>query len=182
MGFTEKSDFFRGKGVNQSKGGVVGQFSDLRRGRRPRKENGCFLPHFGRQGVCHDITKSSDSQTNKNFFRQWLHDCRILQKRLSNKQLQVEDLKKQHLKKPQIGWRQMLVASYSSRNKCLIIVVEFPQKQLLSIFTWFFYLISNTLSRIKYVYYSWKYMHIVNMSASVKTWIISITSKKWDYI
>ena len=70
MGFTEKSDFFRGKGVNQSKGGVAGQFSDLRRGRRPRKESGCFLPHFGRQGVCHDITKSADSQTNKHFFRQ----------------------------------------------------------------------------------------------------------------
>ena len=67
MGFTEKSDFFRGKGVNQSKGGVVGQFSDLRRGRRPRKERGCFLPHFGRQGVCHDINKSADSQTNKFF-------------------------------------------------------------------------------------------------------------------
>ena len=67
MGFTEKSDFFRGKGVNKSKGGVVGQFSDLRRGRRPRKERGCFFPHFGKHGVCHDITKSADSQTNKCF-------------------------------------------------------------------------------------------------------------------
>ena len=44
MGFTEKSDFFRGKGVNKSKGGVVGQFSDLRRGGGLEKRGGVFSP------------------------------------------------------------------------------------------------------------------------------------------
>ena len=51
--------------------------------------------HFGRQGTCHDITKSADSQTNINFSE---NDCiiaEILQKRLSNKWLQTEDLRKQ---------------------------------------------------------------------------------------
>ena len=50
------------------------------------KKVGVFsLPHFGRQGACHDITKSADSQTNINFSE---NDCiiaEILQKRLSNK-------------------------------------------------------------------------------------------------
>ena len=50
------------------------------------KKEGVFcLPYFGRQGVCHDIAKSADSQTNINFSE---NDCiiaEILQKRLSNK-------------------------------------------------------------------------------------------------
>ena len=50
------------------------------------KIEGVFsLPHFGRQGACHDITKSADSQTNINFSE---NDCiiaEILQKRLANK-------------------------------------------------------------------------------------------------
>ena len=48
------------------------------------KKEGVFcLPHFGRQGVCHDIAKSADSQTNINFSE---NDCiiaEILQKHLS---------------------------------------------------------------------------------------------------
>ena len=60
-----------------------------------KKERVFFLPHFGRQGACYDITKSADSQTNINFSE---NDCiiaEILQKRLSNKWLQTEDLRKQ---------------------------------------------------------------------------------------
>ena len=49
------------------------------------KEERVFsLPHFGRQGACHDITKPADSQTNVNFSE---NDCIIaesLQKPLSN--------------------------------------------------------------------------------------------------
>ena len=50
-----------------------------------KKDRVFSLPHFGRQGACHDITKSADSQTNINFSE---NDCiiaEILQKRLSNK-------------------------------------------------------------------------------------------------
>ena len=60
------------------------------------KKEGVFsLSHFGRQGACHDIAKSADSQTNINFSE---NDCiiaEILQKRLSDEWLQTEDLKKQ---------------------------------------------------------------------------------------
>ena len=70
-------------GVRGEGGGGVGQFSDLR-GRTSGKKEGVFsLPHFGRQGACHDITKSADSQKNINFSE---NDCiiaEILQKRLS---------------------------------------------------------------------------------------------------
>ena len=52
--------FFRNKG----EGGLV------------KKEGVFSLPHFRRQGACHDITKSADSQTNINFFSKWLHNCR----------------------------------------------------------------------------------------------------------
>ena len=48
------------------------------------KEGVFSLPHFGREGACHDITKSADSQKNINFSE---NDCiiaEILQKRLSN--------------------------------------------------------------------------------------------------
>ena len=48
------------------------------------KIEGVFsLPHFGRQGACHDITKSADSKTNIHFSE---NDCimaEIRQKRLS---------------------------------------------------------------------------------------------------
>ena len=53
------------------------------------------LPYFGRQGACHDTTKSADSQTNIDFLE---NDCiiaEILQKHLSNEWLQAEDLRKQ---------------------------------------------------------------------------------------
>ena len=49
-----------------------------------KKERVSSLPHFGRPGACHDITKSADSQININF---WENDCIIaesLQKPLSN--------------------------------------------------------------------------------------------------
>ena len=49
-----------------------------------KKERVFSLPYFGRQGACHDITKSADSQTNINFSE---NDCiiaGILQKRLSD--------------------------------------------------------------------------------------------------
>ena len=63
---------------------MVGKFSDLR-GKGSGKKRGVFsLPHFGRQDACHDITKSTDSQTNINFSE---NDCiikEILQKLLSN--------------------------------------------------------------------------------------------------
>ena len=62
------------------------------------KKGDVLSPHFGRQGSCHDITKSADSQTNINFSE---NDCiiaEILQKRLSNEWLQTEE------KKTQIGW------------------------------------------------------------------------------
>ena len=44
MGFTEKSDFFREKWVNQLKGGWVGQFLDLRRVGGLEKREGDFSP------------------------------------------------------------------------------------------------------------------------------------------
>ena len=60
------------------------------------KKDGVFsLPRFGRQGACHDITKSPDSQTNINFSE---NDCiitEILHKRLSNEVLQTEELREQ---------------------------------------------------------------------------------------
>ena len=60
------------------------------------KKEGVFsVPHFGIQDACHDITKSADSQTNINLSE---NDCiiaEILQKRLSNKWHQTEDLRKQ---------------------------------------------------------------------------------------
>ena len=49
-----------------------------------KKEGVLSLLYFRRQGACHDITKSADSQTNINFSE---NDCiiaEILQKRLSN--------------------------------------------------------------------------------------------------
>ena len=49
----------------------------------------------------------------------------ILQKLLSNKWLQTDNLKKQEIfEKTQIGWRQMPVASQLSRNEFLVIVVK----------------------------------------------------------
>ena len=63
MGFTEKSDFLRGEGLQElevSSGG----FDSFKvwEGSESGKIEGVFsLPHFGRQGACHDITKSADS-------------------------------------------------------------------------------------------------------------------------
>ena len=85
MGFTEKSDFFQGGGSTQTKSGlwgmeVVAVFRFKREDCLVKKEGVFSLLHFGRQGVCHDITKSADSQTNINFSE---NDCiiaEILQK------------------------------------------------------------------------------------------------------
>ena len=69
------------------------------RGRREKesgkKRGGVISFIFGRQGACHDITKSADSQTNINFSKNDRIIAEILQKRLSNKWLQTADLMKQ---------------------------------------------------------------------------------------
>ena len=63
MGFTEKSDFLRGEGLQElevSSGGF--DSFQVWEGSESGKIEGVFsLPHFGRQGACHDITKSADS-------------------------------------------------------------------------------------------------------------------------
>ena len=88
------------------------------------KEERVFsLPHFGRQGACHDITKSADSQTNINFFSKWLYNCRNSTKKPNDFRLRILGNKKV-FEKTQIGWRQILVASQLSRNKFLVIVVK----------------------------------------------------------
>ena len=63
---TEKSVFFSGEGVKELKRGGAGHFSDLSiwgEGAWRKIGGRCFW----RQRACHDITKSADSQTNKNF-------------------------------------------------------------------------------------------------------------------
>ena len=70
--------------------------------------------------------------------------------------------KKKVSEKTQIGWR-----------RCWWPVTRLE-------FGWIFYLVPNILSRIEDAYYSWEY--IVNMSASIKTGIVSVASKKGDYI
>ena len=86
------------------------------------------LDHFGRWLTCHYITKSAVSQTNNKssdndsmtveFYKNVYLD-------LSPKQFQMRILgDKKILKKPQIGWRQILVPSLLSRNKGLIIAVK----------------------------------------------------------
>ena len=107
-------------------GGKVDHFSDLgREGGLVIKEWVFSLPHFGRQGACHNITKSADFQTNINFSK---NDCK-LQKFFKNV-YQTNEFRLRVLgnkivfEKTQIGWRQMLVASQLSRNKFLVIVVK----------------------------------------------------------
>ena len=54
------------------------------RGKGSGKKRMVFsLPHFGRKGACHDITKSADSQTNINFSENECMTAEILQKYLS---------------------------------------------------------------------------------------------------
>ena len=84
------------------------------------------LPHFGREGACHDITKSADSQTDINFSE---NDCiisEILQNRLSNKGLQTEDPRKQESIWENSNWVQ---ADASGKSRL-------------------FYLLPNILSRM----------------------------------
>ena len=64
-------------------GGGLDSFQILKERSSGKKEGVFSLPHFGRQGACHDITKSADSQKNINFSE---NDCiiaEVLQKRLS---------------------------------------------------------------------------------------------------
>ena len=83
------------------------------------------LPHFGRRGACHDITKSADSQTNNKssgndsmtaeFYKN------VYQKTYLPKDFRLRITgNKKVLEKSQIGWRQMLVPSLPSRNKVLV--------------------------------------------------------------
>ena len=123
------------------------------------KKEGVFsLPHFARQGARHDIAKSADSQTNLIFSENDWIIAEILQKRLSNKWIQIEDLRKQESVWKNSNWVET-DASGQSR---------------------FFYLLPNILSRMVGAYYSWEY--IVNMSESIKTGTISVPSKNGDYI
>ena len=83
------------------------------------------LPHFGRQGACHDITKSADSQTNKNFSD---NDCMTAE--FCRKVYQRNDFRltilgnNKVLEKNQIGWRQMLLLIHPSGNNFLVVVAK----------------------------------------------------------
>ena len=69
-------------------GGEVGGWTVFRikgEGGLVKKEGVFSLPHFGRQGACHDITKLADSQTNINFSENEYIIAEIPQKCLSNK-------------------------------------------------------------------------------------------------
>ena len=112
----------------------------------------------------------------------------ILQKHLSNDfRLRILGNMKV-FEKTKIGWRQMLVASQLCRNKFLVIVVKIYTEAdfkvswycpiLLDFFTYFQIFLFT--SRMVGVYYSWEY--IVNISDSIKTGIMSVASKKGDYI
>ena len=110
-----------------------GQFSELRKTFcSGKKKKGRSLSLILEDGACHDITKSADSQTNINFSE---NDCiiaEILQKRLSNKCLQIEDLRKQESIWKKLNWVET-DASGQSR---------------------FFYLLPNILNRMVGVYCS----------------------------
>ena len=65
--------------------GGVGQCSDLRgEGRLVKIEGMLSLRHLERQRVCHDITKSAESQTNTNFSDNDCMTAEILPKHLSS--------------------------------------------------------------------------------------------------
>ena len=162
MGVHWKIWFFQGGGGTQTKSGQGGWgwtvFRIKGEGGLVKKRGGFSLPHFGRQGASHYITKSADSQTNINFSENNCITAENLQKRLSNKWLQTEDLRKQ-----KSIWK----------NSNLVETDASGQSR-------FFYLLPNILPRMVGVYYSRKY--IVNMSDSIKTEIISVASKNGDYI
>ena len=123
------------------------------KGSGKKKEEVFSLPHFGRQGTCHDITKSADSQTNINFLENYCIIAEILQKHLSNEWLQTADLRKQESFWKNSDWVETDANCQSS---------------------------STILSRMVSVYCSWEY--IVSMSDSIKTGIISVASKNGDHI
>ena len=100
MGVHWKLWLFSGGGCTQTKsrcggGGGWTVFRFKEEGDLVKKEGVFSLPHFGRQGACHDITKSADFHAYINFLE---NDCiiaEILQKRSSNKWLQTEDFREQ---------------------------------------------------------------------------------------
>ena len=81
------------------------------------KKDGMFsIPHFGRQGACHDITESVDSQTNIIFSE---NDCiiaEILQKLSSNEWLQAEDLTKQESIWKNSNWVETDTSAVASQD------------------------------------------------------------------
>ena len=98
-GFTDNSDYFRREGVLELRvdgggggGGTVFRFKE--EGGLVKKDGVFSLPHFIRDGACHDITKSADSQTNISFSENDRIIAETAQKRLSNEWLQTEGLRK----------------------------------------------------------------------------------------
>ena len=128
-GFTKNLIFYRGGGGTRTKSGQwgwtgglgwsLGSWTVFRfkgKGALVKKEEMFSLPHFGKEGTCHD---------RKNF-RKWLHLCKnstkTFIKRMTSDWGSYETRK--YLKKTQIGCRRMLVASQLSRNNFLVIVVK----------------------------------------------------------
>ena len=102
MGVHWKICFFRGEGVHKLKwGGFWGwTFFRFYWGGGLEKKRGCFLPQFGRQGACHDIAKSADSQTNTEFSD---NDCMTAE--FYKNVYQTNNFKLRIFEKTQIGWR-----------------------------------------------------------------------------
>ena len=103
IGVHWKICIFRGEGVHELKwgGGGLGLDSfQILVGRGPGKKRGCFLPQFGRQGACHDIMKSADSQTNKQISD---NDCMTVG--FYKNVYQTNNFKLRIFEKTQIGWR-----------------------------------------------------------------------------
>ena len=122
MVFSKNSDSLGGGSIRIKRGEGV---DSLQVQESWAKRGQCSLYHFGRQGACHDITKSPDSQ-NKKIFRQRLHDCRNSTKifyQTNDYRLRIVG-KKKVFEKTQNGRRHMLVASHSSRNRFLVIEVK----------------------------------------------------------
>ena len=108
-GLTEKSDFLGGESTRIKKG---------------RSWTVCRF-NVGEGLLCHDISKSADSQTKKNFSD---NDCMTTEfyknvYEMNNFRLRILQNKKV-FEKTQMGWRQILLASHPSRNKFLVRVAK----------------------------------------------------------
>ena len=85
--------------------------------------------HFGRRGVCYDITKSAGSQTNKkpsdndNITAEFYKNVYQMNYLQNNFRMGILR-KKKVLEKHQIGLRQILVLRLPSRKKVLVIAVK----------------------------------------------------------